>query len=77
MDNLQAIYLAPDCALLYSSRSAAYLKRGWIADFWAALQDAETAVSLEPLLIKAHCRRVLALVALGQLQVNYKHSMLF
>lgn len=67
---MQAIHLAPQCALLYSSRSAAYLKRSWIADAWAAVQDAETAITLDPLLIKAHCRRILALVALGQLQAS-------
>ena len=68
---LQAVHLAPGCALLYSSRSAAYFKRGWIADYWAALQDAETAISLDPLLLKAYCRRILALVALGQLQAGH------
>ena len=74
---LQAIHIAPNCALLYYCRAAAYLKRGWIADIWAALQDSETAIHLDPTLIKAHCRRILALTALGQLQVCSSNRPIF
>lgn len=70
---LQAIHLAPDSALLHASRGAAYLKRDWLADTWAALQDCETAIRLDPCFAKAHCRRLQALVALDQLQVH-NHS---
>lgn len=62
----QALHYAPNSAVLYANRAAAYLKRGWISDSWAALQDCEKAVSLDPLFAKAHCRRVHALISLGQ-----------
>ena len=66
----QAIRLAPSSALLYANRAAAYLKRDWVSDSWAALQDCETAIRLDPMFVKAHCRRVHALNALGQLHVS-------
>lgn len=68
---VQAIQKAPRCAMLFTSRAAAYLKRDWIGDSWAALQDCETAISLDPAFSKAHWRRVHALNALGQLQVAF------
>ena len=70
----QAIRLAPSSALLYANRAAAYLKRDWVSDSWAALQDCETAIRLDPMFVKAHCRRVHALNALGQLHVSLTQS---
>jgi len=46
------------------------MKRGWVADYWAALEDCEKAIQMQPSLARAHCRRVAALISLGQLQVN-------
>ena len=60
---------APGSALLHANRAAALLARGWEGDAWAALQDCEAAVRLNPGSVKSHYRLMQALKALGLLQV--------
>ena len=52
-------------------RAAAYLKRDWMGDNFAALADCEAAILIDPTLIKAYCRRIVALISLGQLQASF------
>lgn len=68
--HLQAIHLAPTFADLYTSRAAAFLRRDWMGDAFAALADCEAAIALDPKPIKAYARRIYALITLKQLQVN-------
>ncbi|EFN53955.1 hypothetical protein CHLNCDRAFT_136223 [Chlorella variabilis] len=64
----EAIRLAPWAPVLYTNRALALLQRGWEGDALCALQDAETAVCLDPAFAKAHYRRLQALRAAGMLQ---------
>lgn len=52
----QAISMAPNLPILYGNRAAAYLKRSWDGDVYAALRDCYSAINLDDSHIKAHFR---------------------
>eukprot|EP00742_Colponemidia_sp_Colp-10_P013510 GILJ01015260.1.p1 GENE.GILJ01015260.1~~GILJ01015260.1.p1 ORF type:complete len:668 (+),score=76.71 GILJ01015260.1:63-2006(+) len=57
----EAIRYCPDNAVLYSNRSTALIRRNWFGDAQLALDDAETALQLDPNYEKAYYRKILAL----------------
>lgn len=54
------------CSVLFSNRAAAYIKRKWHGDFYAALKDCVTALKLEPSHMKAHFRLAVCLFELDK-----------
>lgn len=52
----QAIHMAPDLPILYGNRAAAYLKRNWDGDIYAALRDCYSAINVDDSHLKAHFR---------------------
>lgn len=52
----EALQVAPDAAVLYANRAAAYMKRGWDGDLYAALRDCYVALTLDHNHLKAHFR---------------------
>ncbi|XP_043265307.1 WD and tetratricopeptide repeats protein 1-like isoform X2 [Colletes gigas] len=52
----KAISYCPNAAVLFANRAAAYMKRTWDGDIYAALKDCQTALLLDPGHIKAHFR---------------------
>ncbi|CAL1543216.1 unnamed protein product [Lymnaea stagnalis] len=52
----QAIARCNTSAVLYGNRAAAYLKRKWDGDLYAALRDCYLALTLDPHHMKAHFR---------------------
>ncbi|XP_034181101.2 WD and tetratricopeptide repeats 1 [Osmia lignaria lignaria] len=52
----KAISLCPTAAVLYANRAAAYMKRTWDGDVYAALKDCQTTLLLDPGHVKAHFR---------------------
>ena len=64
----KAILKAPEAAVLYSNRAAAYLKRAWDGDIYAALRDCYTALSINPNYAKASFRLVKCLYELRWLK---------
>lgn len=52
---------------MFSNRAAAYIKRKWHGDFYAALKDCVTALKLEPNHMKAHFRLAVCLYELDKL----------
>ena len=59
----QALLLQPDSHVIFSNRSAAYLKKGDLAE---ALADAEACVRVNPTWVKGYSRLAAALVALDR-----------
>lgn len=53
---LKAISLCPNAAVLYGNRAAAYMKRGWDGDLYAALRDCHNAITIDSDYLKAHFR---------------------
>lgn len=53
---------------MFSNRAAAYIKRKWHGDFYAALKDCVTALRLEPNHMKAHFRLAVCLYELNKLE---------
>lgn len=53
---------------MFSNRAAAYIKRKWHGDFYAALKDCVTALKLEPNHMKAHFRLAVCLYELNKLK---------
>nr|XP_032516641.1 WD and tetratricopeptide repeats protein 1 [Danaus plexippus plexippus] len=51
-----AIHEYPNCALLYSNRAAALMRRGWSGDTYAAIRDCYQAIKLDPGHVKSHFR---------------------
>ncbi|VVC32811.1 Hypothetical protein CINCED_3A009379 [Cinara cedri] len=62
-----------ECSVLFSNRAAAYIKRKWHGDFYAALIDCVTALKLDPNHMKAHFRLALCLYELKK----YKDSKMY
>lgn len=52
---------------MFSNRAAAYIKRKWHGDYYAALKDCVTALKLEPNHMKAHFRLAVCLYELEKL----------
>ncbi|KAF8785368.1 WD and tetratricopeptide repeats protein 1 like protein [Argiope bruennichi] len=52
----KGIIMFPDIACLYGNRAAAYIKRGWDGDHYAAIRDCYIAMKLDPDYLKAHFR---------------------
>ncbi|KAH9636271.1 hypothetical protein HF086_009467 [Spodoptera exigua] len=52
----EAIALCPDCAILYSNRAAALMRRGWSGDTYAAIKDCYKAIKLDASHVKSHFR---------------------
>ncbi|XP_033227505.1 WD and tetratricopeptide repeats protein 1 [Belonocnema kinseyi] len=52
----KAISLCHMAAVLYANRAAAYMKRNWDGDTYAALRDCQMTLMLDPEHIKAHFR---------------------
>ena len=52
----KAILKAPKTAVMYGNRAAAYLRRAWDGDIYAALRDCYTALSINPNYAKASFR---------------------
>ena len=52
----KAILKAPKSAVMYGNRAAAYLKRAWDGDVYAALRDCCTALTINPSYAKASFR---------------------
>ena len=59
-----AINLYPRGAVLYGNRAAAFVKRGWDGDLYAALRDCYTALNLEHEYLKVHYKLVKVLLDL-------------
>ncbi|XP_016661074.1 WD and tetratricopeptide repeats protein 1-like [Acyrthosiphon pisum] len=55
------------CSELFLNRAAAYIKRKWHGDFYAALKDCVTALKLEPNHMEAHFQLVVSLFKLNKL----------
>ncbi|XP_059485390.1 WD and tetratricopeptide repeats protein 1 [Neocloeon triangulifer] len=60
----EAIALCPNSAVLYANRAAAFMKRKWEGDDYAAYRDCATALALQPDYMKAHFRLISCLTAL-------------
>lgn len=60
----QAISMCSDHAILFGNRAAAYMKRGWDGDIYAALRDCHSALRLDPKHRKAHFRLARCLLQL-------------
>ncbi|GFS78955.1 WD and tetratricopeptide repeats protein 1 [Trichonephila clavipes] len=52
----KGVTLFPHIACLYGNRAAAYVKRGWDGDNYAAIRDCYFAMKLDPEYLKAHFR---------------------
>uniref|UniRef100_T1IVI1 WD and tetratricopeptide repeats protein 1 n=1 Tax=Strigamia maritima TaxID=126957 RepID=T1IVI1_STRMM len=52
----EALNMCPDSVALYANRAAAYMKRAWDGDVYAALRDCYTALKLDHAHLKAHFR---------------------
>lgn len=52
----KAISYCPTSAVLFANRAAAYMKRAWDGDIYAALRDCQTTLLLDPEHVKAHFR---------------------
>nr|CAD7599282.1 unnamed protein product [Timema genevievae] len=64
----KAISLNGNTALLYGNRAAAYMKRAWDGDIYAAMRDCHTALHLDPAYVKAHFRLARCLLELQWVQ---------
>lgn len=60
-----AIHIFKSSSVLFSNRAAAYIKRKWQGDYYAALKDCVTALKLEPNHMKAHFRLIVCLYELN------------
>ncbi|XP_049781541.1 WD and tetratricopeptide repeats protein 1-like isoform X1 [Schistocerca cancellata] len=52
----EAISQCPEYAFLYGNRAAAYMRRDWDGDMYAAMRDCHIALQLDPNYVKAHFR---------------------
>uniref|UniRef100_A0A1E1XBJ1 Putative wd and tetratricopeptide repeat protein n=1 Tax=Amblyomma aureolatum TaxID=187763 RepID=A0A1E1XBJ1_9ACAR len=60
----QAIRLVSDSPVLYCNRAAAFMKRAWDGDMYAALRDCHVSMQLDAGYVKAHLRLVRCLYEL-------------
>lgn len=52
----EAISQCPNYAFLFGNRAAAYMRRDWDGDMYAAMRDCHIALQLDPNYVKAHFR---------------------
>ena len=64
----EALALAPESPILHSNRAAAYMKRNWDGDLYAALRDCHCAIQLDNEHLKAHFRLAKCLYELSWAQ---------
>lgn len=62
----KAISYCSTAAVLFANRAAAYMKRTWGGDIYAALRDCQTALSLDPERVKVHFRLARCLLYLNR-----------
>ncbi|CAK9821540.1 WD and tetratricopeptide repeats protein 1 [Anthophora retusa] len=62
----KAISYCPTAAVLFANRAAAYMKRTWDGDIYAALKDCQTTLLLDPGHVKAQFRMARCLFDLHQ-----------
>lgn len=67
----QAIQRAPWASVLYGNRAAAFMKRKWDGDLYAALRDCHSALHIDPNHLKAHFRLARCLYELSWPQEAY------
>ncbi|KAK3097055.1 hypothetical protein FSP39_005944 [Pinctada imbricata] len=67
----QAIQRAPHASVLYGNRAAAFMKRKWDGDLYAALRDCHSALQIDPNHLKAHFRLARCLYELSWPQEAY------
>ncbi|XP_022295341.2 WD and tetratricopeptide repeats protein 1-like [Crassostrea virginica] len=67
----QAIQRAPWASVLYGNRAAAFMKRKWDGDLYAALRDCHSALQIDPNHLKAHFRLARCLYELSWPQEAY------
>lgn len=60
----QALNVAPNSSVLFSNRAAAYMKRGWYGDIYAALRDCHEALKVDSSNSKASYRQARCLFEL-------------
>lgn len=53
---------------MFSNRAAAFIKRKYLGDYYAALKDCVTALKLEPNHLKAHFRLIVCLLELKMIE---------
>lgn len=56
-----------ESGILFSNRAAAYIKRKWEGDLYAALRDCVTALQLDSNHMKAYFRMIVCLFELGKI----------
>lgn len=66
-----AIVMCPSAACLYGNRAAAYIKRGWDGDIYAAIRDCCTSIDLDPDYLKVHFRLAQCLRKMGWAKEAY------
>lgn len=64
----EALAMASNSPILYSNRAAAYMKRNWDGDLYAALRDCHCAIQLDSDHLKAHFRLAKCLYELSWTQ---------
>ncbi|XP_046426357.1 WD and tetratricopeptide repeats protein 1-like [Neodiprion fabricii] len=68
----KAIAWCPHGAVLYANRAASFMKRAWDGDIYAALQDCQTTILLDPRHVKAHFRLARCLYELNRAPEAHK-----
>ncbi|XP_064601021.1 WD and tetratricopeptide repeats protein 1-like [Liolophura sinensis] len=68
----QAVAMASDSPVLYGNRAAAFMKRRWDGDLYAALRDCHTAIKIDPNHLKAHFRLARCLYELSWTKEAYE-----
>lgn len=73
----QALSRSPNMPILLANRAAAYMKRKWDGDVYAALCDCHQALCLEPNHMKAHFRMARCLHELGWVREAFECLQVF
>jgi len=72
-----ALNLAPTSSVLFGNRAAAFIKRAWDGDLYAALRDCYSALAFNPDHVKAHFRLVRCLFELKWLKEAHSNLIEF
>lgn len=73
----RALAECQNCAILYSNRAAALMRRGWAGDTYAAVRDCYTAIRLEPAHVKSHFRLAKGLMELRKVREAHESLLYF